>query len=157
MGVSYGLLVGYGGQICNQPDQLHHCYDPHIHLEDIACHGVISDVIWDKGIHLEAAETERVELFAHFVPKASLTALASRGLSTPVKNGSNKAAALAGARTTPHQLENTRRSGRVMVKDIEEGSSSATKRGLNEVKQNASTPGKPRETNQRNQRIACQQ
>ena len=65
-----------------------------------------------------------------------------------MKNGGNRAAALAEARTTPHQPENTRRSGRVMVKDIEEVSSSATKRGLDEVKQNALTPRKRRETNE---------
>lgn len=97
---------------------------------------------------------EGVELFAHFIPKASLTALASRGLSIPAKNGGSKAARLTGARTTPRQPENTRRLGRIMAKDIEEVSSSATKRGLNELKQNASTPRKRRETNETNELLA---
>ena len=109
---------------------------------------------WDEGIHLEAAETEGVELFAHFIPRASLTALASRGLSIPAENGGNKAAALAGARITPRQSENTRRLGRIVAKDTEEVSSGATKRGLNELKQNASTPRKRRETNETNELLA---
>ena len=71
-----------------------------------------------------------------------------------MKNGSNKAAALAGARTTPRQPENTRRLGRIMAKDIEGVSSSATKRGLNELKQNASRPRKRRETNETNELLA---
>ena len=41
-----------------------------------------------------------------------------------------------------------------MAKDIEEVSSSATKRGLNELKQNASTPRKRRETNETNELFA---
>ena len=68
-----------------------------------------------------------------------------------MKNDGNKAAALAGARITPHQPENTQRLGRVMAKDIEKVSSSAIKRGLNEVKQNASAPRKRRETNETNE------
>ncbi|OCL14170.1 hypothetical protein AOQ84DRAFT_359148 [Glonium stellatum] len=122
--------------------------DLHIHLEDTVCHGVISNITWDEGVHLEAAETERVELFAHFIPKAFPTALASRGLSTPLNDDSNKVAALTEPLTTPRQPNSIRTLDHIVAEDIEGIPSSAIKRKLSEVKRNALTPRKRRGANQ---------